>query len=104
MAHVSTNFYMYDRTLHEIRHLGQRAGGWQFQFRAYPEIGIRDMQSWLRQLDNAEWIRDEYSREYDPDDFLEAVEACEDGQPRGLYGMNYWRDADGHVFSQAEFS
>jgi len=95
---------MYDRIRREIRHLGQRAGGWQFLFRAYPDIGIRDIWSWLRQLDNAEWIKDEYGREYDVDDFLETVEACEDGQPRDLYGRNYWRDAEGHVFSKAEFS
>ena len=62
-----------------------------------------DIRSWLRQLDDAAYIKDEYGREYDVDSFLEAVEACEDGMPRDLYG-NDWRDADGHVFSAGEFS
>lgn len=100
---MSTNFEMYDRVRHEVRHLGQRAGGWKFLFRAYPEIGIRDIHSWLRQFDDAGWIRDEYNRSYALDEFLETVEACEDGQDRGLYG-NDWRDADGNTFSAAEFS
>lgn len=100
---MSTNFGMYDRARKEIRHLGQRAGGWQFQFRAWPELGIMNTQTWLRQLDHAEWIKDEYGREYSVDDFLEAVEACADGMPRGLYG-NDWFDAEGNAFSAAEFS
>jgi len=100
---MSTNFEMYDRRLREIRHLGQRAVGWQFQFRAWPEIGITETQAWLRQLDDAEWIKDEYGRNYTVDEFLEAVEACANGQQRGLYGRD-WRDADGNTFCGAEFS
>ena|ERR1700677_640059 len=100
---MSTNFEMYDRRLREIRHLGQRSGGWQFQFRAWPEIGVMDTQAWLRQLDDAEWIKDEYGREYSVDDFLEAVEACANGRERELWGRN-WRDRWGNAFSDAEFS
>lgn len=100
---MSTNFEMYDRERKEIRHLGQRAGGWRFQFRAWPELGIMDTQTWLKQLDNAEWIKDEYGKEYTRDEFLEAVEACEQGQRRGLYG-NDWYDREDNAFSAAEFS
>lgn len=100
---MSTNFYAYLPAYREIRHLGQRAGGWQFLFRAYPDQGIRDIQSWLRQLDGVEWIQDEYSREYDADEFLEAVEACANGKQRGLYG-NDWYDPAGYAFAAGEFS
>ena len=100
---MSTNFDMYDRRRREVRHLGQRAGGWQFMFRAYPDIGVMDTQTWLRQLDDAEWIRDEYGRDYTVDDFLEAVEACAEGQPREHYGRD-WRDRHGNAFSALEFS
>ena len=100
---MSTNFEMYDQRRREIRHLGQRSGGWQFMFRAWPEIGICDTQAWLRQLDDAQWIKDEYGRDYGRDEFLEAVEACQMGKPRGLYG-NDWRDAEGNTFSASEFS
>jgi hypothetical protein len=99
---MSTNFRI--RTLDgDERHLGQRAAGWQFQFRAYPELGITDTQTWLRQLDSAFSISDEYGRYYDADDFLEAVEACQDGRPRDLWHDN-WRDAHGNAFSREEFS
>lgn len=100
---MSTNFYMLDGFYREERHLGQRAGGWQFLFRAYPELHIVDAKVWLQQLDRATWIKDEYGREYTIDEFLEAVEACRDGQPRDLYGRD-WRDAEGNVFCDSEFS
>ncbi len=100
---MSTNFEMYDRERQEIRHLGQRAGGWQFMFRAWPELGIMDTQTWLRQLDSAEWIKDEYGRSYSVDEFLEAVEACANGLQRGLHGHD-WRDREGNTFCSAEFS
>lgn len=100
---MSTNFYIGDAVRLEQRHLGQRAGGWQFMFRAYPDIGITDTPSWLRQLGDAAWIRDEYGRRYDIDGFLEAVEACADGKKRGLYGRD-WYDALGNCFCEGEFS
>lgn len=100
---MSTNFRMYDGQLNDIRHLGQRAGGWQFAFRAWPELGIIDTQTWLRQLDRAAWIKDEYDTAYSRDEFLEAVEACRAGQPRGLYGGD-WHDSEGNYFCEREFS
>jgi hypothetical protein len=100
---VSTNFEMYDGKREEIRHLGQRAGGWRFLFRAWPDLGITDTQAWLKQLDDAEWIKDEYGRKYTRDEFLEAVEACEQGSQRGLYGRD-WYDKEGNAFCEAEFS
>ena len=99
---MSTNFEMYDSRRREIRHLGQCAGGWQFQFRAWPEAGITDTRSWLRQLDDAEWIRDEFGRDYTPDEFLEAVERCAEGVPRPLY-RSAWRDEFGNTFCSEEF-
>jgi hypothetical protein len=99
---MSTNFYLRDLAGEE-RHLGQRAIGWQFQFRAYPELGITDTQAWLRQLDDADWIRDEYGRDYTADEFLEAVEACQDGRKRDLW-HDGWRDAYGSAFSREWFS
>ena len=99
---MSTNLEMLDRDRHEVRHLGQRAGGWQFLFRAWPEIGVVDTQSWLRQLDAAEWIKDEYGSLYTVDEFLEQVEACEKGRPRDVY-PHHWIDR-GNVFADVEFS
>lgn len=100
---MSTNFYMFDLQRCEERHLGQRAGGWRFQFRAYPELGVTEIQGWLRQIDKAAVLYDEYMRRYTPDELLEAVEACGDGRPRDLYG-NDWYDQDGNAFSASHFS
>ena len=100
---MSTNFDAYFPEEKEIRHLGQRAYGWRFLHRAYPEIGIVDIESWMAQLDRAEWIRDEYGREYDVGEFRRAVAECQNGRPRDRYSGADWTDPEGHCFSAAEF-
>lgn len=74
---MSTNFYGIDKSEYGNveTHLGQRAGGWEFLFQGDRSRGITGIQSWLRQLETFDEIRDEYERVYTIDEFLEAVEA-----------------------------
>jgi hypothetical protein len=99
---VSTSFYPRDAARQETRHLGQQNTGSQFLFRAYPDRGITGTSSWLRQLEGAQRIRDEYGRPYTAAEMIAIVAECQAGKPRPLHGTD-WRDTDGSAFCEAEF-
>lgn len=99
-------------------HLGKHSGGWEFLFRAHPDLGlttVTDLERFLRHP----WvmIEDENGVEYSVDEFLQMATTRStsdqdpisvgdrprvDGGDRDLIGRCH-RDVDGYPFADYEF-
>lgn len=93
-------------------HIGKSSGGWAFNFRAHPEHGLTSWAAWQAFLADKE-IRNEYGDTVTLAELTELVESKRGGwnaktAPTSLWGSygrdGYTYDAEGHQFSQREFS
>lgn len=107
--------------------IGLSSGGWRFNFRAHPSLGLVSLQAWrdLFEKEPESRIEDEYHRVVSVADFLSFVEAKQFSattlreketaspfNPRatphpGLSHMDdsmRWIDEEGYTFSNYDFS
>lgn len=97
-------------------HIGQSAGGWRFQFRAHPELGIMSFHDWKAFLAREPGhIEDECSRIFSLDEFIQYVD-CRQDEPAKRRQERWtsdnvqdakskgWLDAEGYTFANYEFS
>lgn len=107
---MSTNYYAkHPGDTSEGLHIGKHSGGWEFLFRAHPELGLVSTESWRRFLDHP-WVTivAEYGVETSADEFWEGVHRWH-GARRPLseqdvdLGPRRWRDDEGNQFLDVEF-
>lgn len=95
---MSTNFYLPQTCPNpcahcsvEDLHIGKRSVGWQFGFRAYPDI--RSRKDWEARVAEVGTVTDEYGQEYTPERFWAEVDATREPwgpngvTPKSHYGM-----------------
>lgn len=77
---MSTNYYLPQTCPNPCKHchvedlhIGKHSGGWQFHFRAYPDL--RSRADWEARVAEVGVVRDEYGRELSPDEFWEVVDS-----------------------------
>lgn len=84
-------------------HLGKRANGWKFNLWARSREDT--WQKIRERLATASRIYDEYDREYSPEQAVALVEEWQDGRAHcDDYPEHSWRDPEGYVMNEREFS
>lgn len=88
-------------------HIGKSSAGWTFSFQAHTDPPIRSYREWLAHLEAGGTIRDEYGRVISLDDFKGLVERKREAphhHAREHPDIYTFTDADGHAFSEREFT
>lgn len=121
---MSTNFYLPQTCPNPCKHcsvedlhVGKRSVGWEFGFRAYPDI--RSRKDWEARVAEVGTVTDEYGQEYTPEQFWAEVDATRAPRPdgsapltrdgmRGKQGIpmedpNRFMDEQGWDFTTREF-
>ena len=92
-------------------HIGKSSGGWKFHFHGTEEL--RSWADWQAKISSGGFIEDEYGGVISLDDLrrvvtvrgnspLDQITYYKEHYP--TYEPSIWRDDDGHVFSEGEFS
>jgi hypothetical protein len=111
---MGTNFYAKHPGMEgEGLHIGKRSAGWEFLWRAHPELGLMSTVGWHRFLDHP-WVTivAEYGVEVALDEFwVMATNQCTAAGPTrrrpddddGPWAGKQWRDRNGFPFANYEF-
>lgn len=103
---MGTNYYHYTVLCEhcgseERVHIGKSSIGWQFLFRGYEDI--RSLDDWMKRFAAGGVIRDEYGKEWAPENFRDFVERKRSEPNRDTY-LTEWVDQQGYAFTLREFS
>ncbi len=115
---MSTNYYARtpdtaanDKGLH----IGKRVAGWEFMFRAHPELGLNDCDAWHALLERADveivsdyWVVEPLAEFWAmatrrPADEVVPWMMRSQEDEWGRNDDRLWTDAHGHPFSDREF-
>jgi len=106
---------------YDEHHIGKSSIGWTFSFHGErepePELNplggvVQSWQDWQLRLHAAGTIFNEYGQQINIEEFEKLIEAKKDAprnhaseeQKHPDWGTRSWHDADGHSFSEREFS
>lgn len=82
-------------------HVGKSSVGWQFLFRAHPDLGITSVADWRRRIAEApDGLFNSYDASVTQEDFWKMVEAKRDGRRLDDDGV----DSEGYRIVEHEFS
>jgi hypothetical protein len=93
-------------------HIGKKSGGWQFSFRAHPDLDLTSRKAWEAYLSGERYVLNEYGDKITPDAFWQMVDRS---RAEKLNHADYTlakngpseydsKDADGWSFTSREFS
>lgn len=89
-------------------HIGKSSAGWRFLFHATPEI--RTFEAWKARIGAGGRIVDQYGKECTLAElektvmFRAQIADCLDHKAANPFDASYFRDPEGHVFKDGEFS